>query len=173
MSTVRWTEPTTSVHGSTDSLLQEGRWFFDLQFGFNEVKGVSLDLIYTVGLGSDDRGSSVGGAALGLRGGVVGAPHQSWRRASYGAWQHRIFGAKQHGGHEESYLGFGGREEAVPRAHGVGATSPVQDDGGGLPRWSPGSQFQSHGSTSSSLPPPMLQSWWEAMNHTCTEKSRC
>jgi hypothetical protein len=59
-------------------------------------------------------------AALGLHGGAMGAPHWSRRRTSYGARWHEIFGAKQHGGHEESYLGFGRREEVVPRARGEG-----------------------------------------------------
>jgi hypothetical protein len=88
--------------------------------------------------------------ALGLRGGAVGAPHQSRRRASYGVRRHGICGAKQCGGHEESYLGFGGHEEAVPRARGVGAASPVRDVSGGLPRRSPGSQFCFRDSTSRS-----------------------
>jgi hypothetical protein len=63
MSTVQWAEPTALVHASTDSLLKEGHWFFDPRFKFKEAEGVSLDLIYTVGLGLDDRGSVVGGAA--------------------------------------------------------------------------------------------------------------
>jgi hypothetical protein len=64
MSTVQWTEPMVLVHGSTYSLLKEGRWFFDLRFGFNEAEGVLIDLIYIVGLGSDGQGSpAVGGAA--------------------------------------------------------------------------------------------------------------
>jgi hypothetical protein len=42
--------------------LNNDHWFFDLRFRFNEAEGVSLDLIYTVGSGSDDRGSPVGGA---------------------------------------------------------------------------------------------------------------
>jgi hypothetical protein len=62
MSTVRWTEPTALVLGSTDSSLKGGRRFFNLRFGFNEAKRVSLDLIYIVVSGSDDRGSPVGGA---------------------------------------------------------------------------------------------------------------
>jgi hypothetical protein len=62
----------------------------------------------------------------------VGAPHRSRRRTSYGSWWHGIFGAKQRGGHKESYLGFGGREEAVPRARDDGAASPDQDVDGGL-----------------------------------------
>jgi hypothetical protein len=61
----------------------------------------------------------------------VGTPHQSWRRVSYGAWRHDIFGAKHCGGHDESYLWFGGRKEAVPRARGDGAASPVWDVCGG------------------------------------------
>jgi hypothetical protein len=106
--------------------------------------------------------------ALGLRSGTVGAPHQSWRRESYGAWRHRIFGTKQRGGHEESYIGFGRREEAMPRARGRSATSLVQDVGGGLPRWSPGSQFQAHGpvsrSSSSSFAPIVVRSYESRMH---------
>jgi hypothetical protein len=47
MSTVWWTEPTALVLGSMDSSLKGARRFFDLRFGFNEAKRVSLDLIYT------------------------------------------------------------------------------------------------------------------------------
>jgi hypothetical protein len=38
----------------------------------------------------------------------------------YGAWRHGIFGVKQRGGHGESYLGFVGRGEVLPRAHSDG-----------------------------------------------------
>jgi hypothetical protein len=50
----------------------------------------------------------------------MGAPHRSRRGTSYGAQWHGLFGAKQRGSQEESYLGFGGCEEAVPRACGYG-----------------------------------------------------
>jgi hypothetical protein len=50
----------------------------------------------------------------------MGAPHRSRCRMGYAARQHGIFGAKQHSGHGESYLGFAGCEEAVPRACGDG-----------------------------------------------------
>jgi hypothetical protein len=82
---------------------------------------------------------------------------------SYVALWHGIFGAKQRGGHEESYLGFGGREEAIPRARGIGVASAVRDVNGGLLRWSPGSQFRSGGSasrySSSSYAPIMVRSY--------------
>jgi hypothetical protein len=98
----------------------------------------------------------------------MGASHRSQCRVSYGAWWHVIFGAKQRGGHEESYLGFGRREEAMPRARGRSATSLVQDVGGGLPRWSPGSQFQAHGpvsrSSSSSFAPIVVRSYESRMH---------
>jgi hypothetical protein len=97
-----------------------------------------------------------------LHGGAMGAPHRSQRRTGYGARRHRIFSAKQHGGHKESYLGFSGREEAVPRARGNGAASPDQDVGGGSLRRSSSSQIRSRGfaarSSSSSYAPIVVRS---------------
>jgi hypothetical protein len=43
--------------------------FVDLRFGFNKAEGVSLDLIYTVGSGSDDRELS-GGRSSAIGGGA-------------------------------------------------------------------------------------------------------
>jgi hypothetical protein len=74
----------------------------------------------------------------------------------------------QHGSHEESYLGFGGREEAVPRARSDGATSLIWDIGSGLPRRSPDSQFRSYGSasrsSSSSYAPIVVRSYESHMH---------
>jgi hypothetical protein len=68
---------------------------------------------------------------LGLHSGAMGAPHRSHHRMSYGVRRRGIFGAKQHGGHEESYLRFGGSEKVMPSARGIGAGSPDRDVGGG------------------------------------------
>jgi hypothetical protein len=93
----------------------------------------------------------------------MGTPHRSQCRTSYGARQRMIFSAKQRGGHEESYLGFGRREEAVLRARDTGVTSPDRDVGGGSLRRSPGSQFWSRGftvrSSSSSYAPIVVRSY--------------
>jgi hypothetical protein len=64
---------------------------------------------------------------LGLHGSVMGAPHRSRCRTGYGARRHGIFDAKQRGGHEESYLGFGRCEVAVPRARGDGVLPCLTD----------------------------------------------
>jgi hypothetical protein len=73
----------------------------------------------------------------------MGAPHRSQHRTSYKARWHRIFGTKQRSGHEESYLGLGGREEEVPSARGDSTASPDWDIGGGSLRRSLVSQLQS------------------------------